>query len=308
MTTSTMNKNNLAPLYTKFQQINGHQGPIYALDQDHTYFYSASADKFVARWHKVNGQQDQFAVRCTQAPFSLFVEPSLKHLVIGLSDGHLHVIDTLQKQEVKNLIVHQSAVFAIHFNKFQQQYYTADADGLVAIWDANWQLLLQIPLACGKIRQIEIAPDGKYLMLACADGMIRQLDSTFFNEELQFQAHTDACTALSILPDGTILSAGKDAYVRRWTAAGQQLNAFPAHLGTIYQLKILNALHYVTASRDKTIKVWDLQTDQIVQRIDLQMAGHRHSINTVLCTENGFLSAGDDKRIIEWRLANLKTT
>ena len=307
MTTSAMNKNKTTQPYFKYQQISGHQGPIYALSQDNAFYYSASADKFVARWHPENGQQDHFAVRCTQAPFSLYVEPTLQHLVIGLSDGHLHVIDILQKKEVKNLIVHQSAVFAIHFNKFQKQYYTADADGLLAIWDADWHLLLQIPLACGKIRQLEIAPDGTYLLLACADGKVRKLDSTFFNEELQFQAHTDACTALSILPDGTILSAGKDAYVRRWTAAGQQLNAFPAHLGTIYQLKILNTPHYVTASRDKTIKIWDLQTDQIVQRIDLQMAGHRHSINTLLCTENGFLSAGDDKRIIEWRFSNSKT-
>jgi len=302
-----MSKNKPTLPYFKFQQISGHQGPIYALSQDNSFFYSSAADKFVARWHQSNGQQDHFAVRCTQAPFSLFVEPALHHLVIGLSDGHIHVIDTQQKQEVKNLIVHQSAVFAINFNRFQQQYYTTDADGLLAIWDADWQLLLQIPLACGKIRHIEIAPDGNFLLLACADGIIRKLDSTFFNEDFQFKAHSDACTTLTIIENGNILSAGKDAYVRRWTAGGQQINAFPAHLGTIYQLKILNTPHYVTASRDKTIKIWDLQTDQIVQRIDLQMAGHRHSINTVLCTENGFLSAGDDKRIIEWRFSNSKT-
>ena len=108
-----MNKNKTTQPYFKYQQISGHQGPIYALSQDNSFYYSASADKFVARWHPENGQQDHFAVRCTQAPFSLYAEPTLQHLVIGLSDGHLHVIDTLQKQEVKNLIVHQSAVFAI---------------------------------------------------------------------------------------------------------------------------------------------------------------------------------------------------
>ena len=111
-----MNKNKSLALYSKYFQITGHQGPIYALCQDAKYIYSASADKFVARWHKSTGQQDDFAIRCTQAPFSLCVLPTQHHLAIGLSDGSIHLIDTVAKVELKLLKAHEAAVFAIATN------------------------------------------------------------------------------------------------------------------------------------------------------------------------------------------------
>ena len=295
-----MTKNNSQAPYSKHFQITGHQGPIYALSQDQDYIYSASADKFVARWHKNSGHQDQFAIRCTQAPFSLLVLSDVYQLLIGLSDGSLHVIDTQQKTEIKYLKAHQAAVFALAENRHLQQRYTADAEGNIFVWDVHWNLLLQLPLACGKIRQIVVAADGSSIVLACGDGFFRILETTFFNEIQKVYAHQEGCTAVCLLPNGDLLSAGKDAYVRRWTSEGLKSKAFPAHLGTIYQILHLESGVYVTASRDKTLKIWSAANDQIVCKIDLQMAGHRHSVNALLPIENGFISAGDDKRIICW--------
>jgi WD40 repeat protein len=154
---------------------------------------------------------------------------------------------------------------------------------------------------------LEFTSDGSYLLLAGADGYFRKIDTTYFNEMHQTFAHQEGCTALCILPSGDILSAGKDAYIRRWSASGEKLNAFPAHLGTIYQLLALADGNYVSASRDKSIKIWDQNNDQIQQKLDLQMAGHRHSINALIALENGFASAGDDKRILLWHAQNPKT-
>lgn len=302
-----MNKNKSLALYSKHFQITGHQGPIYALCQDAQFIYSASADKFVARWHKSTGQQDHFAIRCTQAPFSLCVLATQQHLAIGLSDGSIHLIDTAAKVELKFLKAHEAAVFAIATNPTREQHYSADAEGNLLVWDYQWNLLLNLPFSCGKIRQIVVASDGSYLLLAGADGYFRKIETTYFNEIHQTFAHQEGCTALCILPSGDILSAGKDAYIRRWSASGEKLNAFPAHLGTIYQLLALSDGNYVSASRDKSIKIWDQNNDQIQQKLDLHMAGHRHSINALLALENGFASAGDDKRILLWHAQNTKT-
>lgn len=301
---SKMNKNNKVLSFTKFQQITGHKGPIYALSQDDEFIYSASADKFVARWHKQDGAQDSFAVQCSQAPFCLLSAPSLQQLVIGLSDGHLHVIDTHIKKEIKHLVGHQSAVFALAFNAQQQHFYSADADGKLLIWDSSWNLLLTLPLGCGKIRQIVLSADGHFIYTVGADGFYRKFETTFYNEVQQIYAHQNGCTALCLLPNGDILSAGKDAYIRRWSANGVKLAAFPAHLGTIYQLLVLPSGCYASASRDKTIKIWSQQNDQILQKLDLQMAGHRNSINALIPINEGFASAGDDKRILIWHPVN----
>ncbi len=305
--TPKMNKNKSTSSYSKNIQITGHQGPIYALSQDADFIYSASADKFVARWHKASGAQDHFAIRCTQAPFSICVFENQQQLAIGLADGSLHIIDTQSKKELKFLKVHSAAIFALASNEQQKQHYTADANGNLFVWDFQWNLLIQLPFNCGKIRQIAIGPDGSYFLVACADGYFRKIETTFFNEIAQTYAHQDGCTALCILPSGDLISAGKDAFIRRWSASGEKRNAFPAHLGTIYQLLALPNGTYASASRDKSIKIWSQSNDQIQQKLDLQMAGHRHSINTLLLLDNGFASAGDDKRIILWHAPNPKS-
>lgn len=302
-----MNKNKAAVLYTKHHQISGHQGPIYALCQDENFIYSASSDRFVARWHLGSAQQDQFAIRCSEAPFCIRVLAAQQQLAIGLANGSIHVIDTASKVELKFIKAHQSAIFTIAINPIRQQIYSADAQGNILVWDNNWNLLLQLPLGCGKIRQIIVSVDGSYFLVAAADGYFRKIETSFFNEVQQIYAHQDGCSALCILPGGDILSAGKDAYIRRWSAAGEKLNAFPAHLSTIYQLLALPNDKYASASRDKSIKIWSQSNDQIQQKLDLQMAGHRHSINALIGLENGFASAGDDKRILIWHASNTKT-
>jgi hypothetical protein len=37
------------------------------------------------------------------------------------------------------------------------------------------------------------------------------------------------------------------------------------------------------------------------------MAGHRHSINALIALADGFVSAGDDKRMIVWHASKAKT-
>ena len=124
--------------FRKLKEISGHAAGIYSLDFDGNYIYSAGADKFVARWHKATGTQDQFAIRCTQTPFSICVFEKQQQLAIGLADGSLHIIDTASKKELKFLKVHHVAVFAIATNEQQKQHYTADADGHIMVWDYQW--------------------------------------------------------------------------------------------------------------------------------------------------------------------------
>lgn len=53
------------------QQFQGHSGPIYDIDFDDQFVYSAAADRFVTRWNKSTGEQDAFAIRCEAVPFSI---------------------------------------------------------------------------------------------------------------------------------------------------------------------------------------------------------------------------------------------
>lgn len=295
-----MNKNNLSSLYTSQFQLLGHNGPIYALSLDKDLLYSASSDKLVVRWKLTDGTQDQFVVKTDRPAFSVLKSQLNSELIIGLDDGSIHIIDVLLKKELKYLKAHMSAIFAITENLNKGHRYTADAEGNLFIWDSEWNLKLKIPLNCGKIRTLKVSSNGALLLLACGNGKIIILDSEYFNQLNEWTAHQDACSALCLLPDQTILSGGKDGYIRHWKIDGSKLQAFPAHKGTIYGLALLNNGQYASVSRDKTIKIWQLPQHQIFQKIEVSGRAHLHSINALVCGQNLMITAGDDKRIHVW--------
>jgi hypothetical protein len=49
--------------FRKLKEISGHAAGIYSLDFDGNFIYSASADKFVARWKLNVGIQDKFSIQ-----------------------------------------------------------------------------------------------------------------------------------------------------------------------------------------------------------------------------------------------------
>ncbi|MFM8595580.1 MAG: WD40 repeat domain-containing protein [Flavobacteriales bacterium] len=295
-----MNKNKISALYTSRFQLLGHNGPIYALSQHADHLYSASSDKLVVRWNLTDGTQDQFVVKTERPAFSILKLQYCPQLVIGQDDGSLHIIDVEQRTEIRHLKVHQHAVFSIAENQTKGQRYTTDAAGNLLVWDDSWNLLLTMPLDCGKIRSLQLSPDGHFLFLACGNGKLKLLDTEFLNQVNEWTAHQEACTALCLLPNQTILSGGKDGYIRHWSPDGELLKFFPAHKGTIYGLARLNDELYASVSRDKTIKIWQNTTHQIFQKIEVSGRAHLHSINALVACDNQMITAGDDKRIHVW--------
>jgi WD40 repeat protein len=253
------------------------------------------------RWNLLEGVQDHFVVKTERPAFSILKSVLNDELIIGLDNGSLHVIDVQLKQELRHLKAHTSAIFSIAEHPKNGHRYSTDADGNLFIWDTAWNLVLQMPLACGKIRSLVLSHDAQFLVLACTDGNIQVFDTEFYNLINEWPAHQDGCTALCFLPDQTLLSGGKDAHICRWRLDGTLLKAYPAHKGTIYGLALLHKENaYVSVSRDKSIKIWDATTQQIIQKIEVSGRAHRHSINAVQVYQDKFISAGDDKRIHVW--------
>jgi len=294
-------------MFHKFKEFSGHGAGIYSLAFDGQFIYSASADHYVARWNIETGEQDRFAIKFDFPVYSIAL---LKHnttLAVGLSSGDLHLFDLINRQEVKFYKQHTKALFCIAENVVKQQFYTTDADGNLAVWDSsNFELLIYLPLDCGKIRRIAIDASGNHFALACQDGTIRIFESSFFNEIYTFQAHEGGATAVIFNPrnENELFSGGKDAHICQWNWRDEQcLKSIPAHNYVVYDLKLLPSTNYlISASRDKTIKLWNLSDLSSVQRLDMKHKGHRHSVNVLQAIdETTFISASDDKRICSWK-------
>lgn len=290
--------------FRKIKELAGHSAGVYSLAFDQTYIYSGSADKFVARWDLERGLQDKFAIRFESPVYSICLIANNQKLVVGLANGDLHIFDLLERKEVKFYQQHKTALFAISNNSVKGHFYTADADGNLSVWsDATLDLLIHLPLECGKIRRITVASSGRYMGLACQDGNFRVFDTETYNEIATVNAHKGGATCLLFDPlDETILfTAGKDAWLRSWKwENGLMLKEIPAHNYVIYDIISLDwGATLVTASRDKTVKVWNKEHLSFLQRLDQKAGGHRHSVNCLIkMSEGSFVSASDDKRIL----------
>ena len=85
----------------------------------------------------------------------------------------------------------------------------------------------------------------------------------------------------------------------------QLVKRIPAHNWPIYDIaQGENVELFATASRDKTVKVWNSNSLKVLKRFEgFKDLAHTHSVNKLLWTafKNYLLSTGDDGKIKIWQ-------
>jgi centriolar protein POC1 len=289
--------------FSKKTAFEGHSGAVYSLQYDGKFIYSASADKYVVRWNVESGEQDKFAIKLPATPYSILLIDKYSKLVTGLSNGDVHIFDLQERKEIKFYKLHKKGVYAMAENSEKSQFYLADGEGTLSVWNTQTlELLIQLPFDCGKIRRIIVSKDGKLIYLCCQDGKVRCIETLHFNLIQDFHAHTDGVGTLLEWSEDVLITAGKDAHIKWWDKPSATcFKSIPAHNYMIYDLIRLNENTLLSASRDKTIKIWDTEQFQVVQRLDLKKGGHRHSVNCIIkLDDETFASSSDDSKVIVW--------
>jgi WD40 repeat protein len=289
----------------KENEIVGHAGAIYTCTAYQHFLFTAGADKIVALWDLNNSIQEKFSIKLTSSCYSLkLISDNL--LAIGLSNGDLYLIDVNLKQEVKFFTQHKTSIFSIQTNIQKNHFYSADTDGNLAVWDLNnLTLLLILPLNCGKIRRIEVDKIGENIVLSCQDGFVKIFETQFYNEIYSSKKHNEGATSAVFHPSNqeVIISGGKDAFLKIYNWKNNELiKQIPAHNFAIYDVLAFEEHKvFVTASRDKSLKMWSLIDYSFISKLERKNGGHSHSINDLERINNEkFVSVGDDKRIITW--------
>ncbi len=292
-------------LFHKQSEILGHAGAIYTCVCKDGFAYTGSGDNYLARWNLDTGEQDEFAIKFEESVYSLiFLDQN--RLVVGLANGHIHIFDLNENKEIKFFTQHTKGIFSLAFNPSKKHMYAADADGNLSIWDSEkLSLLVYLPLDAGKIRDIAVTENGVHFFLACQDGTIRMFETNFFNEVKTITAHVGGTTAVLCHPldKNKLISGGKDALLKLWDLTSEKcIEEIPAHNFAIYSIQSVNeGREIATASRDKTIKIWSNELE-FLQRLDLKVGGHRHSVNKLrVLDQTRFVSVSDDKKIIVWK-------
>lgn len=289
----------------KVKEITGHSAAVYCCKAQGNFLYTGSGDHYVTRWKLDEGVQDAFAIRFDQSVYALELTDD-DRLWVGLASGSLHVFDLESRRELKFFTQHTTGIFSLHFSSVLGYLFAADASGNLSVWNRQLELVIYLPLDCGKIRRIDTTPDGRFLALGGQDGILRIFDTETFNEKYQFFAHQQGVTSVRFDAQQTdfIYTGGKDARLRKWNWKEERCEqVVVAHTFAIYDI-LIAPHHLVTGSRDKHVKVWSLPDISIQKRLDIKAGGHRHSVNALAwIDDHTFASVSDDKRILIFQIS-----
>ncbi len=294
--------------FNRSKLITGHTASVYGMGEGSkpNTIFSAGGDKFVVEWNLLTGEQELLAVKLESPVFSVFFIKKENFLVAGTAVGGLHVIDISTKKELHHFTTHSKGIYDLHYQKEENQLIVLGGDGVLTVWSVpDFKLLRKIPLSSEKLRQIAVSEDHGLMAIACGDGTIRLLEPSFFSEIRSIDAHKQGATSVAWHPTKPVLlSGGRDAMLKCWNGREQYkcIVELPAHNYAIYTIVFNTAQQLIaTASRDKTIKIWDANTLETLQKLDVKNGGHTHSVNKLLWKNDILVSCGDDRKIIIWQ-------
>ena len=297
----------------KTAQLTGHNAAIYALSpgQDERHFLSAAGDGWVAQWGLDAPDTGQLLAKVDTQVFSLLFLPKENLLVVGNMNGGVHWVDLAAAEKTKNVAHHAKGVFGVC--RVGANIFTVGGDGKLTRWSVQEQRAIEsFHLANQPLRAIVFSKKRNELAVGSSDNGIYFLDAG--NLELKHHianAHGNSVFSLRYSPgEDCLLSGGRDAHLKAWALEENftQHFAAPAHLFTLNDIVFHPRGHwFATASRDKTIKIWDAKNFELLKVLEgLRDGGHFNSVNCLHWMADGktLLSAGDDRSIILWRVEN----
>lgn len=294
----------------KIATLKAHSGPLYGLapGRELGTLFSGGGDRIVAEWNLEHQETNPFGIRTDATIYSL-LSINRETLLIGTSQGSMHVIDLKTKSEVRHLKLHEQGIFHLAYNSKSNRVYAACADGTISIWEADqWSLLWHLELTRGKVRRIAFDDDFAHVAFACGDGTVRIHETEKHQLQYTLDAHDESANSVAFLPNGDLLSGGKDAHLCLWHRVDsyQRIEHIPAHNFAIYDIVVDPDGRWIaTASRDKTVKVWDSELKELPIRLDRMNAeGHINSVNGLIYLEEEKLlaSCSNDRTVCLWAI------
>lgn len=301
-------------MLVELQQVfTGHVGANYSLSKSHLehIFYSGSADRFVGAWNLKTGSLEGALVRGSASIYSLWLDSEKNLLYIGQRKGTLLIVDLSKKEEPRAIQAHQGDIFSVVIN--HGHIITAGGDGYMKVWNQEDMVLLyEIFVSPKNIRCLHLSPYDDTLFVGSSDSTIRVYDTQNMSEIQNLSGHTNSVFTIEQLDENRIVSSGRDAIFLVWEKEDDkwiEKQKIQAHLYTVNHMTLSpNKELLASGSRDKTIKIWDAQTLELLKVIDYQKypESHMHSINRLLWLDDETLiSTGDDRKIISWSITRL---
>lgn len=292
------------------QVFTGHADAVYALAKglSPVHFYSGSGDTFVGSWNLATGTFEKPIAKTNAAIYAVAGDENSRFLFIGQRGGILYKADLQRLEPIRAIEAHKGDIYGIALDGSRNRVYSCGADGFLRVWALDTLALLAAFHLCNSnVRCVVLSPENKQFAVGSSDGSLRIFNANTFEQKHLITAHEPSVFTICWLNEEQIVSGGRDAMMKCWKLKDNQWeieHTIPAHMFTINHLALSpDKKLLASASRDKTIKIWDAESFKLLKVLDLGKyeAAHTHSVNRVLwANERQLVSAGDDKKILGW--------
>jgi WD40 repeat protein len=218
-----------------------------------------------------------------KAACGVSVRKGNRHVAVGLADGTLAVLDVTgaTPKELSAQGAHVAGVAGVCFSPDGTRLASVGGDGALRVWTvADTGALAKLVQFDGQVTPtsstgfsplstVAFGPDGRFVAAAGADAVVRVWDVQTKSEVRGLRGHTDWVTSVAFGPDGRFVAsvaAEKDNTVRVFELPPlDNTGAAGGHVLAVKAVAVSPDGKFVaTASKDQTIKVWDLATGREV--------------------------------------------
>lgn len=132
---------------------------------------------------------------------------------------------------------------------------------------ADGSLLHEVSKHTDWIYSVGYSPDGVLLASGDRSGGLFVWEAQSMNEYLNLQGHKAGVTSVSWRPDSNVLaSASEDGTIKLWEMQnGNNIKTVNAHGGGVLAVQFAHDGRFVSAGRDRLVKVWDAGGNQQAQ-------------------------------------------
>ncbi|EGN95623.1 hypothetical protein SERLA73DRAFT_186732 [Serpula lacrymans var. lacrymans S7.3] len=267
--------------------LTGHRLPItrVAFHPQYSLLASASEDGTVKIWDWETGEFERTLKGHTKAIQDVEFDHKGHLLVTCSSDLFIKIWDSQNEwQNTKTFAGHDHSVSSVRFMPGDQHIVSASRDRTIRIFDvASAHLVRTISGHSDWVRYVVPSEDGRLLASASNDHTARIWDPLSGESKMELRGHEHVLEVIAFAPVSAYTAIRELAGIPN-TDRSKRPGAYVA-----------------TGSRDKTIKLWDTQSGQILK----SLAGHGNWVRALVFHPSGkfLLSASDDKTIRVWELS-----
>lgn len=267
---------------------------------DERHFLSAGGDGMLVKW-EINSPDGTLISKIPEQLYCLAFNPNNKNCAVGTRSGSIYEFNIENLALQRQWIGHQGSVFDLLYQA--DDLLSCGEDGVLKRWKVNETRPDRVLQLSEKSLRCLFIDEG-ILWAGGSEGKVWQLTGDTFQVLSAFQAGKNSVFSL-LKRDDILFTAGRDAHLHAWKEGTEQ-NDIAAHWYTIHALSASPDGNYLaTGSMDKSIKVWNAQTLDLLKVIDRERYhAHSSSVNKIIwLNPTLFISCSDDRMIYSFEIS-----